>query len=478
MKIIIHLLAAMAITLSVSAQSIRFTTAPPADGWAGKQFDDHGWLRAASWDDLAKQVAGEAWIRCEQSYPVKELNNLVVTGGFSGELTLFVNGRKTYPIHDRDGKSGTWALTLPGIGHYANPDERTVFGFHYVPGGGPTARCAVQLKPLPVDYFEGNTPTKEWAVMDGDNYMRDTEVCVGRDGRYYLTGTCGTHDFMFGKEMGSDGKTHSWLRNQGIQLYVSDDLKHWKSLGYVWQFDRDGSWSREIGKRDGSDARAIYAPEIHYLKSRDKYYLVYGPNTTRKNHVSFGIAIAEAKEPQGPYREITGKQPVCPGFDGNLFEDDDGTVYLLHNGGEIMKLKPDLSGAAEPERHLAPANYPRVGFEGVYLFKRNGIYYLTGADITAYRGGYSSYSTVTAMSTNIYGPYGKRYFSYPCAGHSCVFQATNGQWYATSFTLPGKSMYPGIFPVEFDTNNRLVLPKAVGVPFGEEMAREQEASYQ
>ena len=153
-------------------------------------------------------------------------------------------------------------------------------------------------------------------------------------------------------------------------------------------------------------------------------------------------------------------------------------MYLLHNGGAIMKLKDDLSGPAEPERLLRPANYPRVGFEGVYLFKRNGIYYLTGADITAYRHGYSSYSTVAAMSTNIYGPYGNRYFAYPCAGHSCVFQATDGQWHATSFTLPGKSMYPGIFPVEFDTGNRLVLPKSIGVPFAEEMARQKEKSYE
>jgi len=112
------------------------------------------------------------------------------------------------------------------------------------------------------------------------------------------------------------------------------------------------------------------------------------------------------------------------------------------------------------------------------IFKRNGIYYLTGAEITAYWHGFSSYSTVAAMSTNIYGPYGNRYFAYPCAGHSCIFQTTNNQRYATSFTLPGKSMYPGIFPVEFDANNRLVLPKSVGVPFDAEMARQEESSYQ
>jgi beta-xylosidase len=222
----------------------------------------------------------------------------------------------------------------------------------------------------------------------------------------------------------------------------------------------------------------VYAPEIHYLKKRDKYCIVYGPNTKRKTGPGFGIGILEAQNPEGPYREVTGDKPIVGGFDGNLFEDDDGSVYLLHHGGgTIMRLKDDLSAPAEPVREVRPANYPRVGFEGVYFFKRNGTYYLTAAEITAYQQGYSSYSTVVAMSTNIYGPYGNRYFAYPCAGHSSVFQATNGDWYATSFTLPGKNLYPGIFPVEFDASNRLVLPKSVGVPFHEEMAREKQESY-
>ncbi len=471
-------LAALCAVISLGAETIAFTDTKPADSWTKKNFDSSNWLKAASWEEMSGQIKGEVWIRVEASYGVKEINNLVVTGNFAGELAMFVNGRKTYSIRDENEKESTWAFTQPGIGHYARPDEPTLFGFHYEPGKSRVPLCAVILKPLPVDYFYGNTPTKKYVVMEGDNYIRDTEMCVGRDGKYYLTGTSGTHDFMFNSEVGSDGKKHSWLYNQGVQIYQSDDLKHWKSLGYVWQFDRDGTWSKEIGKRDGSNARAVYAPEIHYFKKQDKYYIVYGPNTTRKNGMSFGIGILEAKEPRGPYMEITGTRPICGGFDGNLFQDDDGTTYLLHNGGEIMKLKDDLSAAAESERHLRPANYPRVGFEGVYLFKRNGIYYLTGADITAYKKGYSSYSTVVAMSTNIYGPYSNRYFAYPCAGHSCVFEAVNGQWYATSFTLPGASMFPGIFPVEFDADNRLVLTKSVGVPFDEEMARQKESSYQ
>ena len=452
--------------------NVAVTDAAPKGDWLDEKFDTKGWKTMASWDELSKLVKSEAWIRVEQTFSIKELNNLVVTGQLAGSLAMSVNGRDGYTIHGDGDKTGTWALTKAGIGRSATVDRPAVFGFHYLPPKGRPALCAVELKPLPLDYLEENTPTKKWVVMDGDNYLRDTEVTVGRDGKYYMTGTIGTYEFMFKKEMGSDGKLHHWLFNRGIPLWVSDDLKNWKSLGYVWEFDRDGTWAKEIGVRDGANARAIYAPEIHYLKKRDKYYIVYGPNMTRKDGQSYGLGILESREPQGPYKEVSGDKPICSGFDGNLFEDDDGSVYLLHNGGSIMKLKDDLSGPTEPERDLYPSNYTRVGYEGVYLFKRNGIYYLTGADWTAYKNGCTLYTTVVAMAKNIYGPYSARYFAYPAGGHSCVFEDTKGQWHATSFELPGKEMYPAIFPVEFDADNRLVLPKDVGVPLDEEMARE------
>jgi len=452
--------------------TIKFTDAFPGGEWKEPNFDAGDWKTAKSWEALAEQIKGEAWIRVEQNYPIRELNNLTVKGGLVGELTISINGGDTYTVRNGDTKPGSWALTKAGIGPFVVLGQPATYGFHYVPRKGRPALCELSLTATPLEYLQENTPTKKWVVMEGSNYLRDTQVTVGRDGKYYMTGTPGTYEFMFKKEKGSDGKLHHWLFNEGVPLWVSDDLKEWKWIDYVWQFDRDGTWAKEIGERGGANARAVYAPEIHYLKKRDKYYIVYGPNTTRKDGQSYGLGILESKEPQGPYKEVTGTKPICSGYDGNLFEDDDGSVYLLRNSGRIMKLKDDLSGPAEPERQLQPSNYPRVGYEGVYLFKRNGIYYLTGADQTAYKNGATLYTTVVAMATNIYGPYSARYFAYPAGGHSCVFQDTKGQWHATSFKLPGKEMYPGIFPVEFDAENRLVLPKGVGVPVDEEIARE------
>ena len=194
MIILLSLAVVLLNTVSVFAETIKFTDTKPVDSWTRKDFDSSNWSKAASWEGMSKQIKGEVWIRVEANYGVKEINNLVVTGNFAGELAMFVNGRKTYSIRNENDKEGIWAFTQPGIGHYASPDEPTLFAFHYEPGKSRVPLCAVMLKPLPVDYFYGNTPTKKYVVMQGDNYIRDTEVCVGRDGKYYLTGTSGTHD--------------------------------------------------------------------------------------------------------------------------------------------------------------------------------------------------------------------------------------------------------------------------------------------
>ena len=39
-------------------------------------------------------------------------------------------------------------------------------------------------------------------------------------------------------------------------------------------------------------------------------------------------------------------------IDASLFEDDDGTVYYLWHSGKIARMKPDMSGLAEPYHWL------------------------------------------------------------------------------------------------------------------------------
>ena len=179
-----------------------------------------------------------------------------------------------------------------------------------------------------------------------DTWMRDTYVTLAADGHYYLTGTTA-----------APGKTHCWDWNDGIHVWRSDDLKHWEHLGLVWSLDRDATWQRtavivEPGQvspaRDVLDEkrRAVWAPEIHYIKSAKQWMIVACMNGERGSFILRSVS----GKPEGPYENIAGNatKALFPNIDGSLFEDDDGAVYFVGHNHYIARMKPDLSGLAEP----------------------------------------------------------------------------------------------------------------------------------
>jgi len=83
-------------------------------------------------------------------------------------------------------------------------------------------------------------------------------------------------------------------------------------------------------------------------------------------------------------------------------------VYFTSGGASTILLMNDDLSATVGEPHRIEFEKPADGSwtrnspaqEGASMFKRNGIYYLGGAEF--YKGRYSS---VMAMSTNVFGPY-------------------------------------------------------------------------
>jgi hypothetical protein len=94
----------------------------------------------------------------------------------------------------------------------------------------------------------------------------------------------------------------------------------------------------------------------------------------------------------------------------------------------------------------------------MFLFKANGRYFLCCAE--QFNG---RYSCAVASSTNLFGPYGARYEAIPHGGHNTFFKGGEGQWWSTYFgsddTAPWRER-PGVLPIEFDSNGRVVPSKA------------------
>ena len=297
---------------------------------------------------------------------------------------------------------------------------------HAEPGKG---RLAVGLLDL--------RPQRDMRLPPGikpllDIWMRDTCVCLGPDGIYYLVGT---------------GTTAPW-KCDGIPLYKSADLKTWDFVKVVvWRDQFKGTWVLKDRKNV-----SIWAPELHYLKGN--YWLTFCTDWAREGGVSgTGYLKSRTGKVEGPYELVNTGGPINPGhLDATFFQDDDGAVYFLDGGCSIARMKDDMSGVAEPMRRVGAEGGGTVGFEGISLFKRGGTYYLS---VTDSKMPYKTYDCMVGMSDNVYGPYKNVHIAVPHGGHNVFFKDKKGDWWSTLFggdtpnvAGPLKEQ-PGIVRVEF-----------------------------
>jgi xylan 1,4-beta-xylosidase len=267
--------------------------------------------------------------------------------------------------------------------------------------------------------------------------VRDTCVCLGPDGVYYLIGTTGHPTW--------------WHTNDGIRLWKSKDLKQWESAGPIWTFEKNTTWQKGSADEKGNKLRAIWAPEIHYFKNT--FWIAYCVN-----YGGTGILKSKSGKAEGPYEDVKADGPLTTEIDASLFVDDDGKAYFVWQNGKIARLKDDMTGLAEEPRHLKPANAEQVGFEGAFIKKIDGRYRLICAEFNKHEKGPDTYDCMAAESDKIFGPYGDRYLAIPHGGHNMLFRDKEGQWWSTFFGSDPKAPFterPAILRIEFDAKGRI-----------------------
>ncbi|WP_319503319.1 family 43 glycosylhydrolase [uncultured Draconibacterium sp.] len=291
-------------------------------------------------------------------------------------------------------------------------------------------------------------------------HLRDVAVCKGPNGKFYLTGT--TDD--------------NWGVADGIRVWESSDLKDWKLIGedgFVWTFDKNASneAQRKIKVSKGRLVRGIWAPEIHYINNN--FWITYSVS----GGYGSGLLKSISGKPEGPYEDVKKDAAMVKGIDATLFKDVDGTVWYIWGPGNMKKLKPDMMGFADDADPVFPkdASGKEVGYEGVNMYYRNGIYYLMAAewneegpnkghafgntDINR-RTADGRYDCMIAMSENITGPYSKSYIAIPHGGHNLIFDDFTGNTWATLFGNDEAAAQfrenPAIVQMQFDEQKRLV----------------------
>ena len=271
----------------------------------------------------------------------------------------------------------------------------------------------------------GGIPSEPLRPM-ADIHMRDPFVLNAPDGHYYLIGTYEPKD---------------WHNTREIHIYRSDDLSAWEDLGAVWSYERDATWQKDIL----GDESPIWAPELHYLKGT--YWICYSLGW---GSMSGSLLKSTTGLPEGPYEDVS-DSPIFDYIDATLFEDG-GRIYAIWSDGQIAELNDDLTALKGPRRALKSASGIQAGFDGCYMIKLDGVYYLCSSTYCIhYRADgtpFQTYDSFYVFSDNLFGPYSERRLLLQYGGHNNLFRAKDGKLYTTTFYGPDFSERPAIAEIE------------------------------
>jgi hypothetical protein len=203
-------------------------------------------------------------------------------------------------------------------------------------------------------------------------------------------------------------------------------------------------------EKNSKPVRAVWAPELHYFKGT--YWICYSMNYT-----GIGILKSTTGNAEGPYLDVKKECPIADIIDPSLFQDDDGTIYLLWGGDKYAPLKDDLSALAGKPHDFAVDQ--KTWCEGSSMYKINGKYILSIAVVNPKNFAKAklseSYDCEVLVADNINGIYSHRHVAVPYGGHNNFFIDNNGQWWSTIFgcgSMVPWEQQPGIVPIDILSN--------------------------
>ncbi|MCA0365639.1 MAG: family 43 glycosylhydrolase [Bacteroidetes bacterium] len=198
-----------------------------------------------------------------------------------------------------------------------------------------------------------------------------------------------SHDVLATEKRGRLG----WFCMEDYHVFSSENLTDWKDHGVIVTQNKV-PWVRP-------DSYSMWAPDC--IERNGKYYFYFpsAPRDTVKYGRGFGIGVAIADSPTGPF--VPEENPIAKvrGIDPSVMIAKDGQAYIYWSAGNIYgaKLKENMVELDSDVKILG--DLPKKGLkEGPFVFERNGMYYLTFPHVenTIERLEY-------AMSDNPLGPF-------------------------------------------------------------------------
>ena len=190
---------------------------------------------------------------------------------------------------------------------------------------------------------------------------------------------------------------YSTMNHGNVPVYKSTDMVNWEYLGGAFN---KGEVPRFVPRA------AIWAPDINYIEGK---YVLYFSMSTWGGEWEAGIGRAVADSPEGPFKNakllFNSKQIGVQNSIDPVIYQEDGRKYLIwgsFRGIYLTELTDDgleLIDAKDLHKIAGTA------YEGTYIHKRKGYYYLFASVGTCCEGVKSTYQTVVGRSKSLHGPY-------------------------------------------------------------------------
>jgi arabinan endo-1,5-alpha-L-arabinosidase len=185
------------------------------------------------------------------------------------------------------------------------------------------------------------------------------------------------------------------IRNTPI--HKSADLVNWKLIGTAFTDSTRPSFEPKGG---------IWAPDINMIDIR---YVMYYSMSVWGGEMTCGIGVAVSDKPEGPFtdrgklfrsNEIGVQNSIDPFYieeSGKkyLFWGSFSGIYSVELSADGLSVKP---GAVKQK-------IAGTAYEGTYILKKDGYYYLFASVGSCCEGVKSTYKTVVGRSANLFGPY-------------------------------------------------------------------------
>ena len=177
----------------------------------------------------------------------------------------------------------------------------------------------------------------------------------------------------------------------------SKDLVNWDKIGTAFTNDTRPTFEPKGG---------LWAPDINYINGK---YVLYYSMSVWGGEWTCGVGVATSNNPEGPFEDHgslfrSNEIDVQNSID-QFYIEENGKKYLFwgsFRGIYAIELSDDGLSLKPDAEKLKVAG---TAYEGVYIHKRNGFYYMFASIGSCCRGLESTYTTVVGRSDNLFGPY-------------------------------------------------------------------------